>query len=135
MMNKARLLKTILIVTSFIFFYITPVRANDCTVAIASINQIITKANFALSSSDFDQVGDIANELKENAQSILNAADSCDCDSAYYTAEAILENAEAVYLADDMEESIGFINLLKKEASSAMKHAKNCGSLITKTSN
>ena len=132
-MNKLRLLKITLIVTSSIFLSITPVRANDCTVAVASINKIITKANFALSSNDFDQVGDIANDLKNNAQSILNAADSCDCDSAYYTAEAILENAKAVYLADDMEESIDFINLLKKEANSAMKHAKNCGSLVTKT--
>ena len=122
-------------VTSFIFFFITPARANDCTVAIESINQIITKANFALSANDFDQVSDIAHDLKKNAQSILNASDSCDCDSAYYTAEAILENAEAVYLADDMEESVGFINLLKKEANSALQHAKNCGSLVTKTSN
>jgi len=126
-------MKTTLIVTSCVFFYITPVKANDCTVAVASINKIITKANFALSSNDFDQVGDIANDLKDDAQSILNAADSCDCDNAYYTAEAILENAEAVYLADDMEESVDFINLLKKEANSAMTHAKNCGTLVTKT--
>jgi len=133
-MNILRLLKTTLIVTSFIFFYITPVKANDCTVAVASINQIITQANAALSSNDFEQVGDIAYDLKKNAQSILNAADSCDCDNAYYTAEAILENAEAIYLADDMEESVDFINLLKKEANSTMTHVKNCDSLITKTS-
>ncbi len=132
-MNKSRLFKTTLIVTSCIFFYTTPVRANDCTVAVASINQIINKANVALSSNNFDQVGDIANDLKNNAHSILKAADSCDCDSAYYTAEVILENAEAVYLADDLEESIGFINLLKKEANSAMTQVKICGSLVTKT--
>ncbi len=133
-MNKSHLLKNTLIIISFIFFYNTPVKANDCTVAIASINKIINKADLALSSNDFDQVGDIANDLKNNAQSILNAADSCDCDSAYYTAEVILENAEAAYLADDMEESVGFINLLKKEANSARTHAKNCGSLVSKTS-
>jgi len=134
-MNQSHLLKSTLIVTTFIFFYITPVKANDCSVAVASINKIITKANFALSSNDFDKVADIANDLKSNAQDILNAADSCDCDNAYYTAEAILENAEAVYLADDMEESVDYINLLKKEANSAITHAKNCGSLVTKTSN
>jgi len=133
-MNKSHLLKNTLIIISFIFFYNTPVKANDCTVAIASINKIINKADLALSSNDFDQVGDIANDLKNNAQSILNAADNCDCDSAYYTAEVILENAEAAYLADDMEESVGFINLLKKEANSARTHAKNCGSLVSKTS-
>jgi len=117
------------------FFYIAPAKANDCTVAVESINQIIIKANFALNSTDFDQVGDIAHDLKSNAQSILNATNNCDCDDAYYTAEAILENAEAVYLADDMEESVDYINLLKKEANSAKAHAKNCGTLVTQTSN
>ncbi len=134
-MNKLPLLKSTLIVTFFTFFYINTVKANDCTTAVTSISQIITKANLALNSNDFDQVSDIADDLKNDAQSILNAADSCDCDNAYYTAEAILENAEAVYLADDLEESVGFINLLKKEANSAMTHAKSCGTLVTKTSN
>jgi len=134
-MNKSHLIKITLIVTSLVIFFSTPTKANDCSVAVASINKIITKANFALNSNDFDQVSDIANDLKNNAQSILNAADSCDCDNAYYTAEVILENAEAVYLADNMEESVDFINLLKKEANSAMKYAKSCGTLVTKTSN
>ncbi len=133
-MNTSNLLKITLIVTSFLFFYTTSVKANDCAFAVTSINQIITKANFALSSDDFDQVSDIAIDLKNEAQSIINAADSCGCDDAYYTAEAILENAEAVYLADDMEESVDFINLLKIEANSAKTHAKNCGTLVTKTS-
>ncbi len=133
-MNKSNLLKTTLIVTSCLFFYTNSVKANDCAFAVTSINQIITKANFALKSDDFDQVSDIAIDLKDDAQSILNAADSCGCDDAYYTAEAILENAEAVYLADDMAESVDFINLLKKEANSAKTHAKNCGTLVTKTS-
>ena len=133
-MNKSQLLKATLIVTSFIFISLTPVRANDCTVAVESINQLITKANSALSLNDFDQVGDIASDLKYNAQSIINAADSCDCDDAYYTAEVILENAEAAYLADDLKESVVFINLLKKEAKSAMTHAKSCGTLVTKVS-
>jgi hypothetical protein len=109
------------------------VSANDCTVALASIDQIIVKADTALGSDDFEQVGDIANELKINAKQIIKAADSCDCDNAYYTAEAILENAEAVYLADDMEESVDFINLLKKEANTAIMYARNCGSLVSKT--
>jgi hypothetical protein len=132
-MTKSRLLKTTLIVTSFIFFYMAPVRASDCTAAVTSINQIITKADLALGSNDFDQVSDIANDLKSNAQSILNAADSCDCDDAYYTAEVILENAEAAYLADDMAESVVFINLLKKDANLAMTSAKICGTLVAKT--
>lgn len=134
-MSKSRLLKITLIVTNFIVFYVAPATANDCTVAVASINKIIVKANTALKSDNFDQVGAIANDLKSNAQSILNAADSCDCDNAYYTAEAILENAKAVYLADDMEESVDFINLLKEEANSAMIYAKKCNSLVTKTPN
>ena len=133
-MNKSHQLKVTLIVTSIFFASITSVNAKDCSVALASINQIITKANTALSSNDFDQVSDIANDLKNNAQLIINAADSCDCDNAYYTAEVIMENAEAIYLADDMEESVGFINLLKKEANTAKIHAKSCGSMVTQTS-
>lgn len=134
-MNKSPLIKAILLVTSFLFISITPVSANDCTVAVESINQLIIKANVALDSNDFDQVGDIASDLKYNAQSILNAADSCDCDDAYYTAEVILENAESAYLADDLKESIVFINSLKKGANVAMAHAKSCGTLITKANN
>jgi hypothetical protein len=132
-MNKSYLLRITLIVTTLNLACTSIVNANDCTVALASIDQIIVKADIALSSNDFEQVGDIANDLKVNAQQIIKAADSCDCDSAYYTAEAILENAEAVYLADDMEESVGFINSLKKEANSAIKYAKTCGSLVAKT--
>jgi len=132
-MNKSLLLKVTLIVTSVFFTHTASADAKDCSVALASINQIITKANTALSSNDFDHVSDIANDLKSNAQLIINAADSCDCDNAYYTAEAIMENAEAVYLADDMEESVGFINLLKREANTTMIHAKSCGSVVTQT--
>jgi len=131
-MNKLSLLNVTLIVTSLSFSSVVSANAKDCSVALASINQIIVKANSALNTNDFDQIGDIANDLKKNAQSILNAADSCDCDNAYYTAEVILENAEAVYLADDMDESVSFINELKKEAVAAITHAKTCGSLVTK---
>jgi len=134
-MNISTLIKTTLLVTSLVFISVTPVRANDCTVAVESINQLIIKANVALGSNDFDQVGDIASDLKYNAQSILNAADSCDCDDAYYTAEDILENAESAYLADDLKESVVFINLLKKGANTAMTHAKTCGTLVTKVNN
>ncbi|KGJ91909.1 hypothetical protein [Colwellia psychrerythraea] len=134
-MNKSPLIKAILLVTIFIFISVSPVRANDCTLAVESINQLIIKANFALDSNDFDQVSDIASDLKYNAQSILNAADSCDCDDAYYTAEVILENAQSAYLADDLKESVVFIHLLKKGANAAMTHAKSCGTLVTKVNN
>ncbi len=134
-MNKSSLIKATLLVTVFIFISVTPVRASDCTVAVESINQLILKANVALDSNNFDQVGDIASDLKYNAQSILNAADSCNCDDAYYTAEVILENAESAYLADDLKESVVFINLLKKGANAAMTHAKSCGTLVTKVNN
>jgi len=120
-----------LIVTSLSLSSIVSANAKDCSVALASINQIITKTNSALNSNDFDEVTDIASDLKKNAQAIINAADSCDCDNAYYTAEAILENAEAVYLADDMTESVNFMNELKKEAMRAIIHTKTCGSLVT----
>ncbi len=132
-MNKSHLLTMTFFVTVTAFSFATTVNANDCSVVLASTDKIIVKADTALSSNDFEQVSDIANDLKTNAQLIINAADNCDCDSAYYTAEAILENAEAVYLADDIEESVGYIHLLKEQASATMIHAKSCGLLVTKT--
>ncbi len=117
-------LKTIV---SCILISSTSVYAADCSIAMSSINQVIHKADSALDSKNFDKVSDIVDELKVDAQSIINAADSCDCDDAYYSGEEILDHASEAYMSDDISEAQGFILSLKRHANLAKKHAKDCG--------
>ena len=107
--------------------------AADCSVAMLSINQIIHKANSALDSNDFDKVNEIVDELKVDAQSVINAADRCDCDDAYYSGEEILEHASSAYMSDDISEAQGYISSLKQQADAAKKHAKECGVSASET--
>jgi hypothetical protein len=126
-MKKFTLLKIVIISLSFIFTSVNQANAASCSAAITSINQVLLKVDSALLSTDFDQVGEIVNELKTTAQSVLTASDNCDCDDGYYTAEEMLEEVNGAYLSDDIYEARSFLVSLKKQAFLAKKYVKSCG--------
>ena len=126
-MKKFILLKIVIISLSFIFISVNQANAANCSAAMTSINQVILKVDSALLLTDFEQVGEIVDELKTTAQAVLNASDNCECDDGYYTAEDMLEEVNGAYLSDDLYEARGFLVSLKKQAAIAKKHVKSCG--------
>jgi len=106
--------------------------SSNCGVAMATIDDIVIKANTALKYSDIDQISDVANAIKEDADKALQATDSCDCDDAYYTAEVIFENANDAYLSDTVEEATGYIKTVQQDVVIAKQHVKACSIQLAK---
>ena len=122
----------ILILILILTFVALPSAANDCSVAMDTIDEIVLKANSALNVSDIDEISEVASNIKLDADKALQAADGCDCDDAYYTAEVILETAHNAYLSDSVEEATGYIKTVQKEVAAAKKHVQTCATLLAK---
>lgn len=125
-MKKLFLLTPCKILITLYLFTSSSAYAENCNMALNNITTILKTIDKALVSKDFDQMSEITESLKMDAQAIINASDQCACDTAYYSAEKMFEDADGAYLAEDFNEAITFVKALKIHTELVKTQLKVC---------
>jgi len=127
-----RIMKTLIL--SFIASISSSAFAADCTTAMNSIDALIVKTDKVLGSKDYEQVNDVVSELRTDVGSVLKAADICECDEAYYSAEELADDVKGAYTSDDISEAKDYLSSSLEDAQLTKTHIQSCGVLLSKQS-